>query len=187
MDSSTVSIYAVRNIATKQVFVVTNDDLGNQIEVINPDGKVLTVPKVIFEEKFHVGISDLQDLLSKKQVESINTLRAGKPTRKRASSTTSGTRKTKKKAASANKKIGLGAQWKASKLTFYKHKIDPLGPKQHFIVELDNESKFQITKEDFLKVFSDVTFKEKYWKEGSFSYDQVPDKAKAFFLGDSAG
>jgi hypothetical protein len=65
-------------------------------------------------------------------------------------------------------------------LTFYRHKIDPLDPKQTFKIVVEGIGSFEISKEDFVAQFNDVMMSPSYRAEGLFSYREVPEKAKRY-------
>lgn len=76
---------------------------------------------------------------------------------------------------------GLGASWIAPRLTFYRHKIDPLHAKQSFKISIEGSGEFEITKEEFLAQFNDVVMSPSYRADGLYSYPAIPDKARRYF------
>ena len=93
-----------------------------------------------------------------------------------------GTRSTRKPAATPVKVVPgrIAANWSAERLVFYRHKIDPLRPAEQFQVKIHGVGTFQITKADFQRVFNNVIMSPQYRSQGMFSYDQIPDEARAF-------
>ena len=75
---------------------------------------------------------------------------------------------------------GLGAAWNSPRLSFYKHKIEPLQPKQTFRITVEGTGCFEISKEEFLANFNDVVMSPSYRADGLFTYPSVPDKAKRY-------
>lgn len=176
-----LGLEVVKNKKTGQAFVFVENKAGINILVIGPDGKDLEVPSVIFEEKQRLTSVEMQSVLTEAQIKAINTR---KPKRAKSSSTGTRTASTtrRKKAEKKGTKVGLGAEWNSSVLTFYKHKIEPLDPKQWFIVTVDGYGKVRMTKEEFSSEFMDVILLEDYWRNGSYSYSVFPEKAKKFIL-----
>ena len=179
------SLDVVTNKKTGQLFVFVEESSGINIKVINPEGKELTVPSVIFEEREKISAVDVQSKLTEAQIKTINSKKSSR--RKAGSgSSTSTTRTTRKRKASKKaSKIGLGAEWNSGALTFYKHKIEPLDPKQWFIINVEGHGKVRMTREEFNSEFMDVILLEDYWRNGSYSYSEFPEKAKKFILAES--
>ena len=80
-------------------------------------------------------------------------------------------------AALCDRRRGLGAAWTSPRLTFYKHKIEPLHAKQSFKVSVDGTGDFEMTKEEFLLQFNDAVMSPSYRSDGLYTYAQIPEKA----------
>lgn len=172
-----MNVNAIRNTNSKILFILVEKTLDNKMTIINPQGKVLTVPEGLFEEPFLVSQDSFIDTFTQEQVQAIE--------KYVSKSRSSGIRKdgspVKKRRKKAEPlKFGLGAEWNSTKLTFYKHKIDPLSETQSFKITIEEVGIFTITKSDFSRIFNDVVISTSYWEEGSFTYDNLPDKAKKF-------
>jgi hypothetical protein len=176
----------VTNKKTGQLFVFVEESSGINIKVINPDGNELTVPSIIFDPKQKITAVEMQSKLTEAQIKAIN---SQKPKRKRASSSSSSSTKTgttrRRKTSKKASKVGLGAEWNSGSLTFYKHKIEPLEPKQWFIINVEGHGKVRMTRDEFNAEFTDVILLEEYWKNGSYSYPEFPEKAKKFIVAES--
>lgn len=192
------SIDAVRNRKTQKLFILVDDSLDMRYKVINPSGEVLILPDLLFdedpvtvpadqfsEEFSPVQLDALDKYLERKAIEEARERQQAQeaaaepkvPERKKIAPAT-------KKSAPKGPKIpprrGLGATWSAPRLTFYRHKIDPLDPKQTFKIVVEGLGSFEISKEDFVAQFNDVMMSPSYRAEGLFSYREVPEKAKRY-------
>jgi hypothetical protein len=170
MTTTELSLMGSRNIATQKFFIFLEAIGQTQIKLINPAGKVLTVPKHIFEEPVSVHTTDFDKSFTPEQlITADKTIK--KPRRKKA---------TKKATKKVGKKTGLGATWTAPTLTFYKHHIEPLDPKQTFKINLENGDIFEMTKDEFNQVFSDIMLSKEYSEDGAYSFDEIPDRATQY-------
>lgn len=179
-----LGLQVVKNKKTGALFVFVEDKAGINIAVISPEGQELQVPSVLFDDKRRLTSVEIQSELTEAQIRAIN---SQKPKRRSSSGTTrksSGTTTRRKKAAKKGTKVGLGAEWNSACLTFYKHKIEPLDPKQWFIVTVDGYGKVRMTREEFNAEFMDVILLEDYYQNGSYSYREFPEKAKKFIVAD---
>lgn len=170
-------IEAIKNKNSKKVFVLVDDTQVNKVTVINPDGKVLTVPEGLFDPPVFIASTDFSAAFTPAQVATI--AKVVKKGRSRTNAKSSTPRRSKAKPKTPAK-LGLGAEWTASKLTFYKHKIEPLQDTQSFKIHLENIGTFEITKADFCRIFNEVVISSSYWKEGSYTYGEFPEKARRF-------
>ncbi len=167
-------VKAVKNKKTQKYFIFVEEVRANQVKLINPAGQVLTVPAEIFEAVEDVTVGDFDSAFTADQMKAADKI---------FKSSSKGTRKTttrKKKVKKTTSRTGLGATWSSAKLTFYKFKIEPLDPKQTFKINVDGYGDFEISKEDFQSVFSDVILSKDYVREGSFTFPEFPDKAKKY-------
>ncbi len=168
---------AVRNKSSQAVFVLLETLVDGKMKIINPEGKVLTVPDGLFEPQFAVRREDFDKTFSAAQ---IQTLREG--TDKRRTTTT--TRRTASRgAALVSSKVSRGeiaATWKSTRLTFFKHKIEPLRDNLCFAIEVEGKGTFVMSKAEFKKFFNDVEISNSYWRDGDFSYSDIPEKANQF-------
>lgn len=186
-------IDAVRNRKNLKLFIVIDDSLELRYKVINPSGEVLILPDLLFEddpvivqpeeatiefsaEQLAAYAEHLKKAAAQAEAAKLAALRpepprrvvaepAPRPRAKRQPSTPPQTRR------------GLAASWSAPRLTFYKHKIEPLHPKQSFKITVEGNGDFEITKEDFMAHFNDVIMSPSYRADGLFTYPQIPDKA----------
>ena len=191
------SIEAVRNRKTQKLFILVDDSLDMRYKVINPSGEVLILPDLLFDEdpvtvpadEFAVEFSPVQldayekylerkaiDEERERQQAKLAALEPKEPERKKIIPA----KKSAPKAPKLPPRRGLGATWTAPRLTFYRHKIDPLDPKQTFKIVVEGLGSFEISKEDFVAQFNDVMMSPSYRAEGLFSYREVPEKAKRY-------
>lgn len=187
------SIEAVRNRKNQKLFILVDDTLDMRYKVINPEGETLILPDVLFEEDpVSVPQSKCADEFSEvqlanyvdfktKQAHAARVQAERKPEPVRTTVVAPKAAPTpRKKAVPVSTKRGLGASWTGQKLTFYKHKIEPLAPKQTFRVVLDGVGTFEITKEEFLAQFNDAVMSQKYRAEGYYTYMALPEKARKY-------
>lgn len=189
-------IEAVRNRKTQKLFIVVDDSLEKRYKVINPAGEVIVLPDLLFEEdplpisgeqvKVEFTSEQLESLAKYQEKMAILAKAAQdrpppprpeperQPAPKPRSASSS---RSRSKSDSASSRRGLGAAWNAPRLTFYKHKIEPLAPKQTFKITVEGTGEFEISKEDFLAHFNDVVMSSSYRADGLYSYPKVPDKA----------
>lgn len=190
-------IEAVRNRKTQKLFILVDDSLEMRYKVINPSGEILILPDLLFDEDpvtVHpenipaeftpVQLDALTKYLERKAIDDARE----KLQREMPQSEERVLERKKiippKKATPKGPKIpprrGLGATWSAPRLTFYRHKIDPLDPKQTFKIVVEGTGSFEISKEDFVAFFNDVMMSPSYRAEGLFSYREIPEKAKKY-------
>lgn len=172
---SSHSFYAIKNIASGKHFVFLSEE-NTKVTLVNPQGKELVVPKELFETPFSVGLSEVSQYFTQEQIATLGKRKS--PSRSKSASGSTTRRKTATKKG-ANK-VGLGARWSGRYLTFYKHRIDPLGELQTFEIDLEDVGTFAISKKDFLALFNDVVVAQTYWQDGSFTYKSLPEKAEKF-------
>jgi hypothetical protein len=191
------SIDAVRNRKTQKLFILVDDSLDMRYKVINPSGEVLILPDLLFDEdpftvsanQFDAEFTPVQldayekylerkalDEERERQQEKLAALAPKEPERKKIPPA----KKSAPKGPRLPPRRGLGATWSAPRLTFYRHKIDPLDPKQTFKIVVEGLGSFEISKEDFVAQFNDVMMSPSYRAEGLFSYREVPEKAKRY-------
>ena len=166
-------------------------------KVINPSGEVLILPDLLFDEdpvsvtpdQVEVEFTPVQldahiKFLERKALEEARERMQPKivqdeeraPERKRVPTP----KKSTPRASKMPSRRGLGATWSAPRLTFYRHKIEPLDMKQTFKIVVEGTGSFEISKEDFVAHFNDVMMSPTYRAEGLFSYREIPDKAKRY-------
>jgi hypothetical protein len=164
-----------KNRTTQEFFVFIETCDRNQIRLINPAGKILTVPQHIFESPVAVHATQFGSCFTAEQ------LSVAEKVKKTGSKDGTTKKKAVKKATKkVSAKTGLGITWSAPNLTFYKFKIDPLAPKQSFRIEMESGETFQITKDEFQSVFADIILSHEYSQEGSFSFPEMPPRALKF-------
>lgn len=185
-------IEAVRNRKTQRLFIVVDDSLDMRYKVINPSGEVLILPDALFDEDpLTIPAEQFQAEFTPEQLKALEQFNAQVAAQARAPSpkpvVTNVADAPKRQVPTKRSKAptgpvrrGLGAEWSAPRLTFYRHKIDPLHAKQSFKIRVEGTGEFEITKEDFLAQFNDVVMSVTYRSEGLFSYPSVPDKARRF-------
>jgi hypothetical protein len=172
---------AVRNKKTNRYFILLEQVKDNQLKLINPAGQLLTVPGEFFDSAETFIASDFRQTFTGEQIQSATKL--VKQSSPQGRSTVAPKKRVKKELPS---RTGLGASWSSARLTFYKFKIDPLHVKQTFRITLDNYGDFEISKEEFQSVFSDVILSKEYNREGSYSYKELPDKARKYLKTESS-
>ena len=165
----------VQNKSSKACFVLLEVTASGKLRVISPEGKVLVVPEGLFCSPLVVEPHELEESFSQAQMTALNNTSVST---KRTSSTVKRQRTTRKKQV----KVGLGAEWSSAKLTFYKHKIDPLDDAQSFKITIESFGVFSITKLEFARIFNDVIISPSYWREGSYTYPEFPSKALKYIL-----
>lgn len=169
-----LSIQGSKNKASGKYFVFISECERNQIKLINPEGKVLTVPAHIFEDPEPIGHDNFDKCFTPEQLDAVQ--KQGQPkTRKKAATSTTRAKKAKK-VVDKGTKTGLGSQWDSDSLTFFKHLIEPLQAKQTFRINLP-DGVFEMSKDDFQLVFGDVILSSEYSIDGSYSLDKVPERA----------
>ena len=72
-------------------------------------------------------------------------------------------------------------QWESTRLTFYRHQIEPLGSLGRFRIVTPHGT-FEMTKNDFCSVFSNVVRSSSYLDHGYYNYPSVPKKALPFLV-----
>lgn len=187
---------AVKNRKTQKFFILIDDNLDTRYKVINPSGEILILPDILFDEdpttlpsdQFGEHFTPIQLDSYIKHLEKIAVQdkepppRAQHLTPKRIVAEPKGEPRKKSSAPKKNlpSRRGVGASWSAPRLTFYRHKIEPLDLKQSFRVEVQGVGVFEITKEDFLNHFNDASMSPSYRAEGLYVYKELPDKAKKY-------
>lgn len=173
-----MTVAAIRNIASQKIFILVETHQDKKMTIINPEGKMLTVPDGLFEKPFLVSDTQLSEVFTHEQIEAI--AKNQQKRNKKAVSSASGKKVLKKTQASLANRTGLGNEWNSQKLIFYKHNIEPLGPRQSFRINIEDVGVFEITKEVFEKNFNDVIISTSYWHDGSYVYNEIPEKAYKF-------
>jgi len=188
------ALEAVRNRKTTKLFILVDDTLGTRYKVINPAGEVLILPDLLFAEdpvlvhpsEFTNEFSEIQlDAFAKFQAKAAAqealakaaALRAPEPRRIDPEPPKKKKTPSARKESAAPTRRGLGAAWSSPRLTFYKHKIEPLHAKQSFKVSVEGTGDFEITKEEFLLQFNDAVMSPSYRSDGLYTYAQIPEKA----------
>lgn len=189
-------IESVRNRKTQKMFILVDDTLEMRYKVINPAGEVLVLPDALFDEdpvmipaeKFAAEFTPEQlSALARFNEQVASQARAEAriaPPKIEASPAKRETRSStprKAREPSGPVRRGLAATWVAPRLTFYRHKIDPLHAKQSFKISIEGSGDFEITKEEFLAQFNDVVMSPSYRADGLYSYPAIPDKARRYF------
>jgi hypothetical protein len=188
---------AVKNRKTQKYFILVDDSLDTRYKVINPSGEILILPDLLFEDDpLTVSQDQYQLHFTGDQLESFSKYQLKQaafdaapvrpepqlPKRFVADAKPEPRKKSPPK-KSAPSRRGVGASWSAPRLTFYRHKIEPLDLKQSFRVEVQGVGVFEITKEDFLNHFNDASMSPSYRADGLYVYKDLPDKAKKYLKG----
>lgn len=175
-------VQGIKNKSSGQVFVLLATLAEDKMKIINPEGKVLTVPGGLFHPPFWVSRTDLSNSFTSAQISAMNMMpeRERKSAPKKLSSSSSSRLLRQPTSQTTVRRNAPPPTWFAASLTFYKHQIEPLSGGQYFIVEIENIGTFKITKDEFLRVFNDVVISKDYWQNGSFSYSSFPEKAQRF-------
>lgn len=202
-------VEGLRNLRTQKLFICLEaSSSAGKVRVINPSGDILVVLEDLFDlEPVEVPVSEASDYFTPEQVKAWQAYLDDEVERRRADaerqareaaqsamerasqpvSRTGGTRpvqpRTSRKALSTPVKVVAGrivAQWAGDKLVFYRHRIDPLRPSDQFRIEIHGVGSFQITKADFQRIFNNVVMSAQYRSQGIYTYDAVPDEARAF-------
>jgi hypothetical protein len=180
------SIPAVRNIHTKVIFVLVDGSSIHKTTIINPEGKLLTVPQGLFEEVFHVKEIDFEKHFTTHQIQAIGKYFKKNHQKSTTKTTSARVLVPKKRPVTAFKKPAYipstvaVCEWTSPRLTFYKHKIDPLRDDQFFRIHLEDGRSYKMKKADFLRDFNEVVVSDEYWKEGAYSYKELPEKVDKF-------
>lgn len=187
-------IEAVRNRKTHKLFILVDDTLEMRYKVINPSGEVLVLPDALFDEDpLSVPADQFASEFTPEQLtalERFNTqvaaqaritappepVKSDTSTRKPSSPR----RASSSRPAPGTMRRGLGATWSSPRLTFYKHKIEPLHAKERFRIAVEGHGEYEFSKEEFLAQFNDVVMSPTYRSEGHYSYPAIPEKARRF-------
>lgn len=202
-------IEALRNIKNGRLFVCLEaTESPGKVRVINPNGDVLVVKEELFElEPLEIPASQFNEHFTGEQLQAFKQWlveqaeraieeqrraeaekhqAAQEPTRRIATSSTPartrppGQRREPKNVVISNYRGRVAAQWNCERLTFYRHKIDPLALTDQFIVRVDGEGEYQMTKAEFQRVFNNVVMSSSYRSTGLFSYNETPPEAARF-------
>ena len=175
-----VCVRAVKNLNSGRFFALVHEEPDQKMVIINPKGDILTVPGGLFADPEPVTSEAFADYFTSEQIAAFGKA-FGRGKGKSAGSKPGPSRpKRPVKKKKVEKQYGVGAEWNSGRLTFYKHKIEPLSETQSFKIYLEDAGVFMITKADFLRMFNDVVISNDYWEEGSFTYRELPEKAKKF-------
>lgn len=197
MMASETTIEALKNQRSGKLFVIVDDRHPDKVKVINPFGKSMFMPWDLFDEDpISLDATEAQEQLTPEQLEALEALnqqamfevemRAKEQSRKVREAQAPATAPKRSSSNSKPRKHpkehmrGVGASWSSSRLTFYRHHIEPLGPNQSFRIEVAGFGTLQMTRHEFQTAFNDVTMSSSYRSDGIFTYDQLPEKAKRF-------
>lgn len=187
-------IETVRNRKTQKLFILVDDSLELRLKVINPAGEVLVLPEQLFDEdRLMISQERFATEFTPEQLSSLerfNTQVAAQaraaapkldaPTRSESTPKPRSTAPKRERRGPEQTRRGLGASWASPRLTFYRHKIEPLHAKQTFRITVDGLGDFEISKEEFLAQFNDVVMSPSYRAEGLYSYQAFPEKARRY-------
>lgn len=180
-------------------FVLLEEHANGICMVINPKGEILHVGLHLFEEepvllekKDWSSISDLQltrfcqymdELEAKEEKQRQVQIQATKLNKVDVAISNYKQQQRRRSSYSRSSKVepqGLATTWNSSKLTFYKHKIEPLGLNQSFAINIEGVGRFLCTKKDFLSNFNEVVISSQYKNDGLYSFSIIPEKAYKF-------
>ena len=188
----------VRNVRTEKLFIVLErDTLPGRLRVINPDGQIVEVTQLIFDaDPIFLNESEKNEKLSEAQLTTFGNLQNEEQQRSnilrdlrqgsaktpaRSNPRDSETKSTKtRRSGPVDPQTGKVISWESERLTFYRHKIDPLKPGDAFEIKLANNQKLKMTKAKFIQVFNHVVMSAQYRSQGYFTFESIPDEAKDF-------
>lgn len=203
------SVEALKNERTGKLFIVLDWEVDDtKVKVINPNGDVLDVIKLIFKMDepvtvqatgYHTSFTEAQVAKlarwEQDQFAEAERKRLEKAARASQTAKSSSSSSIAKPRATSARKEGLidrkatasgrrpTVQWSSSSLTFYRHRIESLKPNDVFSVIIEGQGTFQITKAEFQRVFNNVIMNADYRNQGFFKYDDIPEAAKPFIQG----
>jgi hypothetical protein len=204
LDTTTTDpIEALRNRRNGKLFVCLEAaESPGKVKVINPEGSTLIVLEELFDlEPVMVQVNDQAEHFTAAQIEALEKYRKEQaelaqwrrdnPQRvilddpeeraeRRSSSTPSERKPRKKLAPLLNVKGRVVAEWKADVLTFYRHRIEPLRDIESFVVHVEGQGSFKMTKAEFQRVFNNVVMSSAYRTHGIFKYPSIPAEAENF-------
>ncbi|MBP9707144.1 MAG: hypothetical protein KBD78_05825 [Oligoflexales bacterium] len=90
-------------------------------------------------------------------------------------------REKKRRTSASPKELVRSVEWSCERLTFYKHRIEPLAPKGVMSIRLGDQL-FRLTRADFEKHFNDVIMSPNYRSAGFFSYQELPPRMLDFLV-----
>lgn len=203
-----ISFFAVKHNKSGKLFLLLEDGLGSRMRVCNPNGDVLTLDEAEFDpdyldlntdnmrellteaqvkvaERFFKELAERDQIMAKAEEERKRQLQVTPP-RNTAASSSSPTRPRRSSSTqkTPNRRFSRDLSWSSSQLSFYKHKIDPLGPKDVFVVTVYGQGVFRFTREAFDKNFNDVRMNSKYREQGVYNFDSIPERAMKFKIAD---
>jgi hypothetical protein len=198
-------VEALRNIKNGKLFICLEacDSPGN-VRVVNPNGDVLVVREELFElEPIEIAedqvlttftaeqLATLQRWLieqaeeaERRRLEPPAPSEPERPARRLVSSASKprlpAQRREPKNVMITKARGRIAAQWDCDRLTFYRHRIDPLQLTEQFVVKVEGEGEYQMTKAEFQRVFNNVIMSPSYRANGLFSYQTTPPEAQPF-------
>ena len=196
-------IEALRNLRNGKLFICLEAaESPGKVKVINPEGSTLVVMEELFDlEPVMVQVAEQTRHFTSAQIEALEKYRKEQaelaqwrrdnPQRvilddpedraeRRGSSTPTERKPRKKLAPLLNVKGRVVAEWKADGLTFYRHRIEPLREIESFVVHVEGQGSFKMTKAEFQRVFNNVVMSAAYRTHGIFTYPSIPAEAEAF-------
>ncbi len=184
-------IEAVRNVKTGALFILLDDAAVGRFRVISPNGQIMVLPEDFFEEDpVLVQADQFNEHFTQVQLNSLerhdNSLaaqaeRASIGQTMHESSADKTPRSPRKKREKPDLRTGVKERWSSSNLTFYRHRIEPLGPRQSFVIDVENVGQFKLTRAEFDLKFNDVVMSPSYRQEGIYIFRQFPaDRLESF-------
>lgn len=194
-------IEIVVNLKSNASFIMI-DAFGTRLQLIAPNGKIVSLPEDLFEDEPNIlEAEQFEKKLTPEQINAFNKLqlddekeaqqRAIEKSRKikadavaaervsQTSTARSPNSPPKKRKPKVDTRTGIISTWNAPRLSFYRNKIEPLGPRQSFIITVAN-AQYQMTRAQFENIFNEVVMSASYRRDGLFTYESIPDKAEQF-------
>ena len=198
-------IEALRNAKNGKLFICLEAcESPGRVRVVNPNGDVLVVMEELFElEPIEITADKIIEVFTAEQLATLQRwlidqadeaerirlnpppVAVERPTRSVVSSPSNKPRLPSQRREPKNVMITkargrVAAEWVCDRLTFYRHRIDPLQLHEQFVVKVEKEGDYQMTKAEFQRVFNNVIMSPTYRASGLFSYTATPPEAAPF-------
>lgn len=192
------TIEALRHLRTGKLFILIDDSLDSVYSVVDASGKMTKLSAQLFAEDalfisdddpaYQEFSNEQLDFLSEFNERAaasadVEKLRLSAIVKKPSPRTSTGGAKAtrrKKEPVTRTAYYAAPVSWESSRLTFFRHKIQPLAPRQQFRIMVDGIGEFEMTKEEFSIAFNDVIMAPSYRNDGIYTYPEIPEKARRF-------
>ena len=195
---------AMRNIKNGKLFICLEAcESPGRVRVVNPNGDILVVMEELFElEPIEVPEAKITETFTAAQLATLDTWlkdqeeeaerrrnepqlpsEPDRPARRLVSPArprTPSQKREPKNVVITKARGRIAAEWVCDRLTFYRHRIDPLQLSEQFVVKVEGEGDYQMTKAEFQRVFNNVIMSPTYRANGLFSYQATPPEAQPF-------